>query len=165
MPQLDIETFFPQFFWLVVSFSLLYFLLNKFCLPQLTKIFEERDAKISGLLSRAEQARDEAAKLKAEYEAILANAVKSKDIMIAEAIKEIAKMTEEKMVEHNYDLDAILLISEEKMQVFQAQTYLQVEKIAHEATQNILTNLLGIEVKSELIASSIHNAKESRGSV
>lgn len=165
MPQLNISTFFPQIFWLVISFSLLYFLLSKFCLPQLTKIFEDRDAKIDALLSKAQEARDEAAKLKVEYEAIIANAVKSKDDMINNAIKDIAKMTEEKIAEHNRVLDASLIVSEEKMQVFQEQTYLQVEKIAHEATQDILSNLLEIEVKSELIVSNMSNMKESRGVV
>ena len=165
MPQLNISTFFPQIFWLIISFSLLYFMLNKFCLPQLTKIFEDRDAKMDALLSKAQEARDEAAKLKVEYEAIIANAVKSKDDMINNAIKDIAKMTEEKIAEHNRILDASLIVSEEKMQVFQEQTYLQVEKIAHEATQDILSNLLEIEVKSELIVSNMSNMKESRGLV
>ncbi len=165
MPQLNISTFFPQIFWLIISFSLLYFLLNKFCLPQLTKIFEDRDAKMDALLSKAQEARDEAAKLKVEYEAIIANAVKSKDDMINNAIKDIVKMTEEKIAEHNRILDASLIVSEEKMQVFQEQTYLQVEKIAHEATQDILSNLLEIEVKSELIVSNMRNMKESRGVV
>lgn len=161
MPQLDVSTFFSQFFWLIVSFSFLYALLSKVCLPKITKILEERDLKISGALKKAEEAKEEASRLKSEYELNFANAVRSKNILIADSIKNISKMMEEKMLEHDRSFKVMLDDAEKRIDSFQENSRDDIDKIAREATQRILSSLIGTDIDKEVINTALQQAKKS----
>ncbi len=151
MPQLDISTFLPQLFWLIVSFGLLYCILSKFCLPKLDKIFCERDDKISHALSKAERNKKEAFKLKAEYEEVISRAIKTKDSMVLEALKEISVMMDHKMVQHELELKIMLSNSEQKLKEFKDNSVEHVKQIAVEASEEILSNLLNIKLTKKSI--------------
>ena len=141
MPQLDISTFLPQLFWLIISFALLYFVLSKYCLPGLSGVFSERNKKISHALAIAEKNKEEAFKLKSEYEAMLAQATKTKDAMISDALKDISKMMDHKIIEHELELKVMVSNSEEKIQNFKKQSEGDIRKIAAKAAKEILANL------------------------
>jgi F-type H+-transporting ATPase subunit b len=72
MPQLDPSSYFSQLFWLAVTFTLLYLVLAKATLPQISKVLQNRRARITSDLDRAESLRREAEKVATEYEAALA---------------------------------------------------------------------------------------------
>lgn len=151
MPQLDISTFLPQLFWLIISFGLLYYILSKFCLPKLDKIFCERDDKISHALSKAERNKKEASKLKAEYEEMVSQAIKTKDSMILEALKEISVMTDHKITQHELELKIMLSNSEQKLKDFKDNSVENVRQIAAEASEEILSSLLNIKTTKQSI--------------
>ncbi len=159
MPQLDISTFLPQLFWLFISFGLLYLLLSKLCLPQLSKIFEERDAKFSQSLAAAHQAKDEAIRIKAAYQEILAQAAKAREDIIAQAAKDLAKIADDKIAAFEAELMTLIHNSEEKMQLFEAQMESEVEKIAKESTLAILKNLSDISFDEGLIVPTLKEMK------
>jgi F-type H+-transporting ATPase subunit b len=56
----------------LISFVLLFLLLRRFALPQFEKVYAERRDKIEGGLKRAEEAQEQAAELKRQYEEQLA---------------------------------------------------------------------------------------------
>ena len=160
MPQSDISTYLSQLFWLTISFGLLYFLLSKFCLPNLSKIFVERDAKVSEALAKAEHAKNEANRLRTEYEANLAKTAKDKSIMISEAAKEVAIMIDSKMLEHNLELEKMYEDSEKRMRVFEEKAESSIEQIAKDASKVILTSLLGMKTDEGLIEQALKEAKD-----
>ena len=59
---------------LLVSFGVLFVLMWKFALPPITKMLDERAAKIKDSLEKAEETRVEAERLLDEYKAQLAEA-------------------------------------------------------------------------------------------
>ena len=161
MPQLDISTFIPQLFWLFVSFSLLYLLLSKLCLPRLSRIFAARDDVITQNLKAAHEAKDEAARLKIEYEDILTQAVIKKSEMLAETTKNLAIIMDEKLAVFDQELEALMQESDVKIQDFEAKMTSEIDHIAKEATILILKELGDISPKEELITQTINEVKHA----
>ena len=71
LPQLDISTWPSQLFWLVVLFTAGYILMAKFVTPRIGSVLEERRAKLDEDLGKARSASEDAARIRAEYEADL----------------------------------------------------------------------------------------------
>ena len=69
LPQLDISTWPSQLFWLVVLFTTGYILMAKFVTPRIGSVLEERRAKPDEDLGKARSASEDAARIRAEYEA------------------------------------------------------------------------------------------------
>lgn len=154
MPQLDISTFLPQLFWLLISFSLLYFLLSKFCLPKLNSVLDQREARIDDNLHAAKLAKEEARKLKQEYELIIAKATKEKDALFSEASKEISELMDKKMHELETELQHLSEQSEEKLKNFKQKANLEICKISEEIALDIIKKL-DSQVDKDSIAETI----------
>ena len=159
MPQLDISTFFSQLFWLFISFGLLYFLLNKVCLPGLTKILDERDFKIAENLKAAHIAKDRAISIRNEYEKVLAEASKTKREMLSNASKEIAEMLELKLKEFDKDLLILVSNSEKKMKSFEKEVDIDVNNVAREVALSIMTNFGSPNVNEESFVKAFEKVK------
>ncbi len=59
MPQLDPEFWFSQIFWLIFTFGLLFFILSKFILPNISSNLENRKSQILENIEKAEEQRQE----------------------------------------------------------------------------------------------------------
>ena len=93
MPQLDFAhyPFLSQFFWLFVSFAILYFYSAKVILPRISKTLETRDKTIKDALNEAERIKEDANSYMLECENLLDEArVKSAQI-ISEAKDKVSK--------------------------------------------------------------------------
>ena len=55
LPQLNVTTFSPQLFWLVVTFATLYFVLSKVLLPRIGEVIEERADRITRDIEAAQR--------------------------------------------------------------------------------------------------------------
>ena len=55
LPQLDIATWPNQLFWLVVTFTILYLLMQFVVTPRISTVLEDRRAKVSGDLEKAKE--------------------------------------------------------------------------------------------------------------
>ena len=96
-------------FWMLIPFLIVFFILGKYAWPAILKGVEKRNEYIDESLLAAKQARDELAGVKADTEAmldqtrkeqaaILAEAAKSRDMIVADA-KEKAGVEAAKMME------------------------------------------------------------------
>ena len=74
LPQLAINTYASQIFWLAVSFTVMYVVFSKKVLPNISEILERRRDTIASDLETAETLREEAESVQAEYEAAIAKA-------------------------------------------------------------------------------------------
>lgn len=54
MPQFDINTYYSQIFWLVVTFSLLYIFVCKFIVPKIEKVLNNRQSNIQDNIIKAD---------------------------------------------------------------------------------------------------------------
>lgn len=162
MPQLDIATFLPQLFWLFISFVLLYFLLSKFCLPKLSAILEQREARIMGNLNAAKAAKEESYKLKQEYDLILAKALKEKNDIFSKATKEMSELMDKKMSDLDLEMESLIKNSEERLKNFKQEANLEINKISEEIALEIITKL-GVQVDKASVAEALRKA-ETEGS-
>ena len=74
MPQLDVSTFPSQIFWLIICFSVLYYLLSRRALPRISETLEARQDRIAADLDQAQRLRREAEAALASYEEAMAKA-------------------------------------------------------------------------------------------
>lgn len=106
-------------FWMVLSFSVVLFILKKYAWKPILSALKEREKSIEGALKSAERAKAEMAKLQADNEKILAEARFERDKLIKEAremkdrIIEEAK-TQAQVEAHKLIESARLSISSEK---------------------------------------------------
>ncbi len=92
-PQLDPSTYASQVFWLMVAFVLLYVLMSKTALPKIESVIENRREQREGNLTRAEQFRVEAEKIRGAYEQSLARAHEDAQRVLFEAEGEIKEIS------------------------------------------------------------------------
>ncbi|MBV9824282.1 MAG: F0F1 ATP synthase subunit B' [Alphaproteobacteria bacterium] len=74
MPQLDISTFAPQIFWLVIWFGILYVIMSKVALPRMAVAIDGRKRQREGDLARAVQLKAEAEAAHAAFQRTMAEA-------------------------------------------------------------------------------------------
>ena len=94
LPQLDISTWPSQLFWLVVLFTAGYILMAKVVTPRIGTVLEERRAKLDDDLGKARTASEDAARIRAEYEADLDAARIAAAETAKQAAAEAAKQAE-----------------------------------------------------------------------
>ena len=95
LPQLDIETYASQIFWLIVTFIVLYFLVAKIAMPRIAEVLEGRQERIEDDLDKAETLKKEAYLVKVEYEKALSSAREEAHDATRRAQDEIAKHSAE----------------------------------------------------------------------
>jgi F-type H+-transporting ATPase subunit b len=135
-------------FWMVLAFSVVFFILRKFAWGPVLKMLRERDQSIEKALQSASEARDGLSRLKTEHEKMLHEAHAERDKLIAEArqIREqlIAKARE----------DALL----ETARVFeQAQRQIESEKLAavNEIRQQVAS--LSVDIAEKILKRELSN--------
>jgi F-type H+-transporting ATPase subunit b len=84
MPQLEVSTYVSQIFWLIVCFSILYYLLSKKALPRVAEILEARADRIRADLDEAQRLKKDAEDALGRYEQVVAEAQGKAQAQIAE---------------------------------------------------------------------------------
>ena len=97
MPQLDPASFASQIFWLFICFTALYVIMNRWVLPRIGGVLQERRNKIETDLERAEQLRQDAEKVLSNHEAALADAHQRAAVILHEAYEADAAQATKQM--------------------------------------------------------------------
>lgn len=88
---------FPKFIWQLVNFLILLWILKKFAYKPILNMLDERKKSIEDAINNAETAKNEAEKLRKEYETRLAEAKQEAQDVIAKATKFGEEMKKEMM--------------------------------------------------------------------
>lgn len=147
-------------FWMIVSFSIILFLLKKFAWKPILDMLKEREDSIEQALISAESAREEMKTLQANNERILNEAKQERDSLLKEAreikekiiaeSKDIASKEGErllKMARENIQNEKMAAITELKNQVATlsidiAEKILKTELSSDEKQKNLVNTLL-----------------------
>jgi F-type H+-transporting ATPase subunit b len=100
----------------LVSFGVLFVLMWKFALPPITKMLDERAAKIKDSLEKAEETRVEAERLLDEYKAQLAEARLEANRVIEQGRKVAETMKEEIVAKANEERESMLARARDEIQ-------------------------------------------------
>lgn len=143
MPQFEPANFLPQMAWLVLVFAILYFGIVKATLPRLGKAMDDREAKVTGDIATAEQAKSESDKVRAEYEAEMAQAQAAARDLIAKARHDAAMAVEARLAEANKGIEARAEAADKILAEAQAKAAGEVEAVAADAACDIVEKLTG----------------------
>ena len=130
------------FFWMVLSFSIVLFLLVKFAWKPILNGLKERENSIDEALQSAQKAREEMSHLKADNEQIIKEAKQQREKLIREAKETREKIVEEAKVEANKEANRII----EK-----AKTVIQNEKKAAITEIKDQISLISVDIAEKLI--------------
>ena len=129
-------------FWMVLSFSIVLFILKKYAWKPILNALKEREKSIEGALKSAEKAKAEMAKLQADNEKILAEARLERDKLIKEA-----RQMKDKIVE---DAKALAQVEAQKMIESARQSITSEKKAAIKEIKDQVA-VLSVQVAEKLI--------------
>ena len=164
MPQLNPEFWISQIFWLTLTFGILYIVLSKLILPKISANLELRRSQIQENIEAADKQREESETKLKEYEDII---LKSKL-----NAKKIFKETREKALKDiNLKKDSLDRQINEEIEKAEAEINAlkknapeKINKIAIEASSEILKNLIGTEINNSSISAMVNDLSKRNGS-
>lgn len=89
LPQMDPEYYTSQIFWILLCFLVLYVLMSKLALPQISETIEKRETMVSSDLDRASELRKETENIKTAYEKALVQADEHAQTFLNNTINEL----------------------------------------------------------------------------
>jgi len=104
MPQFDVQFFPSEIFWTLVSFLLLFALLKRLVLPRLAAILNARASAIEDEIEQARLRREEAEKLKQDYQKQLDAAAEDAQRLFRESEARVRKQHRQMMDEWKADM-------------------------------------------------------------
>lgn len=157
MPQISqiLATYASQFFWLLVTFGLIYFGIAKAMLPKIEANIDARDRKIADDLAAAEKARAEADNLEDGGSAQLAAARADAQAKANEAKAKAAKDAEGRLAAADAEVNAKLAAAEKELAKVTAKAMASVESVAAEAAADIVAKVSGTKVTAAQSASAV----------
>jgi F-type H+-transporting ATPase subunit b len=140
-------------FWMLVSFSLVLFVLGKYAWTPIMKGIHQREDTIEKALEAANEAKKEMLKLKAGNEQLLRDAKDERDALMRDARKVKESILEEARVKANEEAARI---------IENARENIQFEKMAaiNELKNQIAT--ISIEIAEKLIGKELENKKSQQ---
>jgi F-type H+-transporting ATPase subunit b len=159
MPQLDVNAWPPQLFWLAVTFLALYFIISKIVIPRTGGVIEGRKNQIDSDLASAQRFKADTDKAVAEYEKALAEARDkahgiartARDALTAEVDKERSKLDGE--------LGEKIAQAEKAIQATRTKALASVADVATEIAADIVTRLTGTSVTKADAAKAVAKAQ------
>jgi F-type H+-transporting ATPase subunit b len=147
LPQLDIETYASQIFWLTVTFLVLYFLVAKIAMPRIAEVLEGRQERIEDDLDKAETLKKEAYLVRVEYEKALSSA--------REEAHEATRRAQEEIAKHGAEVEALasqkvvnmLKDAEDRIEAARTEASSDKEIVADTLEQNVARDIIGDTVK------------------
>ena len=171
LPQLDIETYASQIFWLIVTFIVLYFLVAKIAMPRIAEVLEGRQERIEDDLDKAETLKKEAYLVRVEYEKALSSAREEAHEATRRAQEEIAKHGAEVEALANQKVANMLKDAEDRIDAARTEASSKIETVTDTLEQNVardiigdtIKKLVGIDVSAEDVNEAISLTLKGRG--
>jgi F-type H+-transporting ATPase subunit b len=162
MPQLNPEFWVSQFFWLTLTFGILYIVLSKFILPKISANLEMRKSQILENIEAAEKQREESEMKIEEYNKIVQNSKNEAKNYFNQAREKILKDISLKKETLDKELDAEVKKTEAEIDKFKKNAPEKVNKIAIETSSDLLQQLIGAEVNNSSISAIVDDLSKKK---
>ena len=161
LPQLDIATWPNQLFWLLITFVILFLLMNYVVTPRISVVLESRRDKIAGDLEKAKEADSDAKAMQVTYENALASAradasdkaqaaTKAANDKVAAAEAEMAKKLAKK-----------LATAEKKLATMRDEAMANLNDVATEVAQETVQQLIGVKATKAEVTKQVKAAAKA----
>jgi F-type H+-transporting ATPase subunit b len=163
MPQLNPDSFASQLFWLAITFILFFLIAWRVALPKIGRVLEDRRERIDRDVAKAQEVRNEAEAVLAEYEKLSAEGRASAQVVLREA-NELAAA--EAAVEHEKlgrrladDIDK----AERRIDEACRSALESVGDVAAEIAQAAAAKLIGLDVSKSDAEGAVSRAVKDLG--
>lgn len=160
MPQIAqlAETWSSQLFWLFVFFGFTFFVIGRGMVPRVMATVAQRDEQIAGDLAAARAARD-AADAQEEAWRVRENENRAAaQALVAKAKAEAAAKSEKTIAAAQKRLDTKLADAEARIAEARTAALAEVESVAVEAAQDIVSRLAGVKVTKPVATKAVKEA-------
>ena len=162
MPQLNTEFWISQIFWLTLTFGILYVFLSKLILPKISANLEVRKSQILENIEAAEKQREESELKIAEYEKKVQDTKNEAKNYFKQAKEKLLKDINLKKIALDKELNLEIQKAESEIQEFRDRAPEKINKIAVEASKDLLQQLIGAEVNSSSISAIVDDLSRKK---
>jgi F-type H+-transporting ATPase subunit b len=163
MPQLNPEFWISQIFWLTLTFGILYIVLSKLILPKISANLELRKSQIQDNIEAAEkQRKDSESKLKEYDDIIFKSKLEAKNIFKDSREKVIKDINNKKETLENQIKEEIKK-AEKEIEVVKKSAPEKINKIAIEASSELVKKLIGAEINNSSISAIVDDLSKKNG--
>ena len=155
LPQLESQDWAPQLVWLLISFVFLYVMMSRVALPRIGSVIEERRDKIAYDLDRAAELKQQADDALAAYEQALTEARNKAHTIAAETRDKVKAETDSLRAESEAKLNAEMARADERIKVAKEQAMANVQTVATETAQVIVSKLIGKDIDQSTAAAAV----------
>ena len=145
LPQLKVETWPSQLFWLVVIFGVGYVFMARVVTPRIGSVLEERRSRLDDDLTRAREASTEAAQTRADYEASLEAARNEAAEFARNAAAEAATKAEKAEAKAAKKMATKIAAAETKLAAARSEAEGNIVTVAAEAAMDTAQQLAGVK--------------------
>jgi F-type H+-transporting ATPase subunit b len=154
-PPFDSSTFGSQILWLAITFGVLYVLMAKVVLPRIGGILEDRHARIAGDLAEAERLKADSEAAGVAYEAALAEARRNAQAIAAANREKLAREVDGRRQAAEQKLAGDVAVAEARIAEIKAKALGEVDAIAIETTEAVVTALIGETASRDEVAEAV----------
>ena len=163
MPQLNPEFWISQIFWLTLTFGILYIVLSKLILPKISANLELRKSQIQDNIEAAEkQRKDSESKLKEYDDIIFKSKLEAKNIFKDSREKVIKDINNKKETLEN-QINEEIKKAEKEIEVVKKSAPGKINKIAIEASSELVKKLIGAEINNSSISAIVDDLSKKNG--
>jgi len=158
LPQLAVDTFASQLFWLAVTFGFLFWMLSTVAIPRIASVIEERRTRIAADLDSAQALKGEAEAIIKAYEQALADARAKARAEVEATRRQVASELEAQRLAAEEALAAKVQAAESRIAAARDKAMLQVKAMAATAATDVVAKLTGEQVTPAETAAAVDAA-------
>jgi F-type H+-transporting ATPase subunit b len=155
MPQFNPAVWMPQLVWLGIIFVVLYLLMARVALPRVSSVLEEREARISESLRKAERLRASAEDAIATYEKTMADVRAKAAEEVRTARDQAAAESAKRNAELSERLAAAVSAAEERIHQAKAAAVAGLGDLAGGVAGAAVERLIGKKIEPAAVASAV----------
>ena len=159
-PPFDPTYFASQLLWLAITFGLFYLVMSRVIIPRLSDVLESRHDRITRDLDEAQRMKAESEAAEAAYEHDLAEARKNAHSIAAEATEKAKTEANAAREQVEAELGAKMADAEEKISAIKEKALGEVDTIAADTAEAIVTDLIGGKLTKADLTKAIAAAGE-----
>jgi F-type H+-transporting ATPase subunit b len=163
MPQLNPESFASQLFWLAVTFILFFLIAWRVALPKIGRVLEDRRERIDRDVSKAQEVRNEAEAVLAEYEKLSAEGRASAQVVLREANELAAAEAAAEHEKIGKRLADDIAKAERRIDEARKSALESVGDVAAEIAQAAAAKLIGLDVSKSDADGAVSRAVKDLG--
>jgi len=158
LPQLKIETWPSQIFWLVVIFGVGYIFMERVVTPRIGSVLEERRTRLDDDLTRAREASSEAGQTRADYEASLDAARNEAAEFARNAAADAAAKADKEGAKAAKNMATKIAAAETKLAAARSEAEGNIVAVAAEAAIDAAQQLAGVKATKAQAEKAVKSA-------